>query len=543
MMDKHPAWLYKTLIIGVIILLICSPLILVGLGYQSSSLNNINFSFTSKNFYPIQEEWNKTYGGYYTDLAYSAQQTNDGGFILTGKRNWIDSDNAGSVWLIKTNKIGNIEWDETFVGPGDNWGSCIKQTSDDGYIIVGVTNYKLENSDSGDIWLIKTDNYGNHVWNRTFGENGSIIEVGWYIEQTSDGGFILTGTKRDYDIGEIDLWLIKTDSSGKMLWNKTYGGEGVEHGYCVQITSDEGYVICGVTSSYDEGFWLLKTDENGNEEWNKTYDGSFLDDAYIVRQTIDNGYILIGSKWDSNNSSDDFRLIKTDSLGNKLWDKTYGGNDRDWGRFVYQTSDGGFLLSGWTESFCLKNTNIWFVKTDKDGNLIWDKSIGGSSFEFGYYVEEISDGGYIIAGSTRSYGSGSADVWLVKMSADTKNNPPEKPFIDGPAHGLIDLSYNYSFVTPEPDGNYIWIYIDWDDGNKTGWIGPYKSREEIIKSHKWTAEGTYVIHVKAKDRYDAESEWSELEITIPRTRASSYLWFEWFLERFPLLGKLLILFR
>jgi hypothetical protein len=355
-------------------------------------------------------EWVKTFGGSDWDSGSSVQQTSDGGFILVGT---TTSFGAGGfdVWLIKTDADGNKLWEKTFGGIRDDRGHSVQQTSDGGFILLGWT--ESFDAREADVWLIKTDASGNIEWDRTFG--GSDRDKGSSVQQTSDGGFILVGYTESFGAGWADVWLIKTDADGNKLWEKTFGGSGLDSGSSVQQTSDGGFILVGYTTSFGAGgfdVWLIKTDADGNKLWEKTFGGSGRDWGSSVQQTSDGGFILVG--YTTSFGAGDVWLIKTDANGNKQWDRTFGGSDWDEGWSVQQTSDGGFIIVGWTWSFGAGGPDVWLIKTDANGNKQWDRTFGGSDWDWGFSVQQTSDGGFIIVGSTESFGAGEGDVLLIK---------------------------------------------------------------------------------------------------------------------------------
>jgi hypothetical protein len=339
------------------------------------------------------EQWNKTFGGTKYDYAESVQQTKDGGYILAGYTRGLNDENA---WLIKTDASGNEIWNKTF---GKGMVESVQQTSDDGYIIAGST-YPADGSwDHRNAWLIKTDTSGNEIWNKTFGVG--VVES---VQQTSDDGYILAGYKDSF-VAQF----IKTDASGNELWNKIFSVTMADYAHSVQQTSDGGYILAGMSSG---NALLIKIDASGNQQWYKTFSVTMGDIAQSVQQTSDGGYIFTGYGYSN------VFLIKTDTSGNQQWSKIFGGKTGDFGYSVKQTKDGGYILAGQTTSNGAGGNDAWLIRTDSNGNKFWDKTFGGTGDDYTHSVQKTSDGGYILAGSTTSYGTGTPDAWLIKVSSE-----------------------------------------------------------------------------------------------------------------------------
>jgi hypothetical protein len=254
---------------------------------------------------------------------------------------------------------------------------------------------------------------------RTYG--GTSYEHAYSVQQTSDGGYIVAGFTNSFGAGGWDAFLIKTDAYGNVQWTKTYGGWNQDEARSVQQTSDGGYIVAGYTHSFGAGakdFFLIKTDAFGNVQWAKTYGGGSHDYAYSVQQTSDGGYIVAGETYSFGAGYYDIFLIKTDANGNIIWAKTYGGTGNDWAYSLQQISGGGYILAGLTNSFGAGGSDIFLINTDANGNIIWAKTYGGTGNDWAYSLQQISDGGYILAGLTNSFGAGDYDIFLIKTDAN-----------------------------------------------------------------------------------------------------------------------------
>ena len=249
-------------------------------------------------------------------------------------------------------------------------------------------------------------------WSRIYG--GSNADFAYSIQQTSDGGYIVAGTTNSFGAGDNDFWILKLDSSGNVTWQKTYSGAYDDYAYSIQQTGDGGYIVAGDTYSFGAGdpdIWIVKLDSSGTITWQKTYGGTSWDEAHSVQQTADGGYIVAGSY------SGDMWILKLDSSGTITWQKTYGGTNWDEAHSVQQTNDGGFIVAG--EGNALNNVSVndyWIIKLTSSGTITWQKTYGGSDNDYSYSIQQTSDGGYVVAGYTWSFGAGDADFWVLKLN-------------------------------------------------------------------------------------------------------------------------------
>ena len=327
--------------------------------------------------------WRKWYGGPGRDVATSVQQTSDNGYILTGcTYSYIVDLGVGSddFLLVKTDPDGIEQWNKTFGGKLDDRAYSVKQTTDAGYVLAGI---KICEAGNYDAWLIKTDGSGNEQWNKIFG--GISHDIIYSVQQTLDDGYILAGSTSSYGVDKYDsdAWLIKTDENGNEQWNKTFGKTLFEEIKSVQQTIDGGYILTGYINTgmgYDLDAWLIKTDENGNEQWNKTFGENSFKEAYSVQQTMDGGYILAGKTFE-----DGFGfcawLIKTDTTGNEQWNKTFKGNGSGYARSVQQTKDGGYILAGGL-SGGVGEWDAWLIKVAGEPvkeTEYWAVIVGGTA--------------------------------------------------------------------------------------------------------------------------------------------------------------------
>lgn len=302
--------------------------------------------------------------------------------------------------LFATNTVvGQIMFERTYGGAADDGGGCVQQLNDGGYIIVGTTT--SFGAGGRDIYLIRTDEFGDTLWTKTYG--GTNDDEAFSIQTTIDSGFIITGYTSSYGFGNMDVYLLKINQNGDTIWTKTFGGNQNDLGFCIEITDDNGFVIVGETASFgshNSSGYLIRTNANGDTLWTKNIGTRDYNNIKSISRNTDNSYIITGSAKNIGMNWDIY-LAKLDDSGNLLWQKYFGGTGNDYGFSVLQTNDYGFILTG-SYINTSGNSDIIVIKTDSNGDTIWTKLYGGSGDDLGFSIKQTSDNGYIIAGVTES---------------------------------------------------------------------------------------------------------------------------------------------
>ena len=390
----------------------------------------------------------KTIGGSGGDFFVSLAATNDGG-LISGGTSYSDmsfekSENGrgnGDYWVVKMDKDRNIQWDKTIGGSGFDEFKSVIQTSDGGYAFIGSSNSNIsfEKSESSrgssDYWLVKLDAMGNIQWDKTIGSSGDD-----YVEeliQTKDGGFILAGSSNSNISGEksangrggMDVWIVKLNKLGEKVWDKTFGGNNDDWCSSFAGTADGGVIIGGSSLSNISGektentrggfdYWVLKLDSKGTLQWDKTIGGDAHEFCQNIFQTADRGYIIAGSslsgisgeKTEYSRGGADYWAVKLDKNGNIQWDKTIGGSGDDWCNAMIQTKSHGYMLiggslssaSGDKSEYDRGGSDYWLVNLDRKGKLLGEKTVGGYYDDWGSAVAEPEKNTFWIGGHSYS---------------------------------------------------------------------------------------------------------------------------------------------
>ncbi|MFC2161366.1 CFI-box-CTERM domain-containing protein [Acidobacteriota bacterium] len=375
----------------------------------------LNFAFSPT----LHAQWAKTYGTGEDEHAYFIEKTNDGGYIVAGKSGEYLFENNQSVppgqdiWIIKLSSSGDIEWQKIFGDDSTDEVHFIQQTNDRGYIFGGRL---IVEGGLGPFTLIKLSPTGDIEWQKNYGGDSWALEA-YSLQKTVDGGFIVAANSTISN-NQSNILILKLFNDGSVEWSKTYGGNRDDLPLSIQQTIDGGYIVAGRTNSFGAGdfdIWILKLASDGSNEWQKTYGGSDSDIAHSIQQTSDGGYIIAGLTRSFGAGQVDFWILKISLNGNIEWNNTYGGSLNENASCIQPTNDGGYIVVGTTTSFGAGFKDILILKLGTLGDIEWQKTYGGIQNEEGSCILQSVDGGYIVAGSSDGYGEGKRDFFIFKL--------------------------------------------------------------------------------------------------------------------------------
>lgn len=425
----------------------------------------VSIDIENKTAFNGEVDWIKNFGGSGEETLRAVIATSDGGYAMLGFSNSIDGDlmsktiAVNDYWLLKLDALGNLQWSKTYGGSKDDRGQSLVQTTDGGFALTGYAQSDdgdgSNNEGFHDNWILKLDTQGNIEWEKSFGFSGH--DHSYDILQTDDGGYYFVGflditsaradgnTEKGGSLtrhGVGEFWGTKIDDKGDLQWRGYFGGSNNDRAHSVVRSDDGGYVMAGFTESEDfdisntrgsYDFWVVKNDKNGNLLWEHSFGGSGIEISQDIANTTDGGYVITGNTFSndadvSNNKGEsDIWLIKIDDEGNMVWQKTFGGTAFDAAESVSPSKDGGFILVGNSKSSD-KDANanagendIWLIKTDADGNLVWQKTFGGTNLDYGFDAIETDDNAILLVGETTStdfsnlQNKGMSDAVVIKI--------------------------------------------------------------------------------------------------------------------------------
>jgi uncharacterized delta-60 repeat protein len=380
----------------------------------SSFVSPVSYSLATTDIALCMLTFAERIGGSNDDFAYSIIQSSDGGYVVAGYTNSFGG--SYDFYVVKLDSSGSVAWTKTIGGSGDDQANSVVQSSDGSYVVAGYTT--SFGAGGADMYVVKLGSGGNVQWTKTIG--GSDDDFANSVIQSSDGGYVIAGYTQSFGAGGYDMYVVKLDSNGNVVWTKTIGGSNSDVANSIVQSSDGGYVVAGETLSFGASgrdIYVVKLDSSGNIVWTKTIGGSWDDFANSVIQSSDGGYVIAGYTQSFGAGWDDIYVVKLDSSGNVQWTKTIGGSADDEAWSIIQSSDGGYVVAGRTNSFGAVYKDIYVVKLDSSGNVQWTKTIGGSADDEAWSIIQSSDGGYVVAGYTYSFGAVYKDIYVVKMGS------------------------------------------------------------------------------------------------------------------------------
>lgn len=458
-------------------------------------------------------EWEKEYTISDINLASCIRQTDDEGFILCGT---VGNGYNLDFLLLKLDILGDVEWYKTYDNSYRDLANYVEQTSDGGYIIAGYS--------ASDFWVIKADSQGNIEWDNIFDYHSIAVVVGGgSINQTNDGGYVLSFAIYTFSNDEDSIMVIKIDAQGEIEWETYIENAYVYDAAHVCQTNDGGYIVAGCRyENYDRNGLLVKLDSTGTIEWDVT--DSYSDHYNFVEQTSEGTFIVCGDGRDA------LIALYTEN-GQICWDREFPPAEHAYE--IHETEEGGYITIGEVGWY---DTDYWVMKMNSWGDIQWNITIDKDYNDVGTSIMQTSDGGYICSVYSSDELWETCVIWVVKIKGNT---PPDTPIIiEGPRSGKVGVNYLYTFEVTDPDEDDVYYFIDWGDNTNSSWRGPYSSGHHLKMSHTWENKGRYQIRVKAKDIFYEESDWASLKVTMPKSKVcygSLFWFFERIMDRFPFL--------
>ena len=359
------------------------------------------------------------------DRAYSVALNGKGGYVLAGSERYA-ADSSERIVVMNISLYGNTIWKTVIDGPHHEVAEHIEKTADGGYIVTG-TRWDLGYGRS-DMYLLKLNKDGEIEWDNYYG--GNHRDEGFCVKQTSDNGFVMTGfTKSDIGTDVGQLYVVKVDLSGVIQWERKLGDFGKDYAFDVQELAMGNYLITGEKSGFhgystfefkhpDSDVFIVSLDADGTLIWQNYYGGVGNELAYESVEMPDGGIAVIGSTQSFGAGSFDMYLLQLDDQGNELSSATFGGTGFDYGRSIDRFGDYLFLAGSVNLDTNSNKTDVRIIKTDLNGSEIWSYYFGGEESEYAYKVRALKDGGCVVVGSTRSFGNGGEDMFLLRLSSE-----------------------------------------------------------------------------------------------------------------------------
>ncbi|MFX1244723.1 MAG: zinc ribbon domain-containing protein [Promethearchaeota archaeon] len=368
----------------------------------------------SRNLVTSDHIWSLNFGvNNFDDAANSIIHCNDGGYLLAGST-WIREDR--DILLLRIDESGGILWSNTYGGAGEQIASEVIECETGGFVVIGTD---LFDDSTSDVLLIRTSATGEMIWSQRFG--GKMNDRGSSLLECQSGGFALAGNTNSYGLNGTNYWLVRTDADGMALWNRTYGGndDDISHSL-IEISPEEGFVIVGSTKSFGAGnsdAWLVRTDALGDVLWQQTIGGYRHDSCQNIIRNQDGDFTIIGITDNTPNLNPSTFVIHFFANGTRKWETTFFGSLENRGYSIIECRDGSFAITGITLNWDYRggSTNLWLTRLDATGMHQWSKDYGGYYNDAGQALVQAENGDFVLAGTTRSYATGGSDAWILRV--------------------------------------------------------------------------------------------------------------------------------
>ncbi len=375
------------------------------------ALTAILFLGTMASAQPPDTMWTHAYGGGGQDIAFGVASISDGGFVAVGRSRSFSSDYG--IFAVRVDAMGDTLWTRTYGGASFDQAAGVCEVSGNDFLIVGST--ASYGAGSYDAYVIRISSAGDTLWTRTYGTPS--LDYGYAIVPSADGGFALAGSTTTPG-QSLNALLLKADANGNVIWQHSYGGTNVDEAFSLQQTSDNGYLLGGRSvppGGVRPDMFAVRTNSAGDTLWTRRYGNEDWEEGAGAVETMDGGVFIAGWKQSISNNDNNFFVVRANANGNQQWSATYGGAFLDRATALRQSSDGGCILAGYTLSSGAGASDYYFLKFDTEGDTTWSRTCGGLGEDILYALDVTSDGGYIAAGMSSSYGQGGGDFWLVRL--------------------------------------------------------------------------------------------------------------------------------
>jgi uncharacterized delta-60 repeat protein len=392
------------------VFLLISTFFLVTSLYAKKNIQNE----TKKTKTEFETNWQKAYGGVGRDKAYDVISLEDGGSMIAGMSRSYGKGRSDML-IVKMDKKGKTIWRSSYGGKGRDHAYALARSSDGNFFAVGSSESFSEDGDK-DLFVVKFDTNGKRAWQKTYGGKGN--DEAKAVVAVNNGGILVAGFTDSYGKGRTDVYILYIDKNGKEIWSKAIGGREEDEAYDISLTADGGFVVVGSTASYGKGredFYILKFDGNGKFLWNKVYGGVERDVLHSLTPTRDGGFVVAGETKSFDSKHKDIDIIKYNKNGKQIWHKIFGFDSKEWVNDIIRIAGGGYLLCGTTKSFGFGKFDFYILEIDGNGSSVWANVFGGESKDIAHALTRTSEGKIIVVGETDSFGSGGYDFMMLEL--------------------------------------------------------------------------------------------------------------------------------